>query len=523
MSIVLCGTLIVLACTEIANLTAPQPSRTVIPTGRVVVSPSDMRGWSFQRSPTNTASCVFCQMVDGPRTPPAGTGSANLSTAAGGFPPSAGTTAAMKLPEYKGTRLDAITQLQYSNYHWAADEAPNNPTKLELVVDFDLNDVVTSDQSTLVYDPQINGGFTVADSQWQAWNARAGKWWGTQSSVSRGGVSVVNPCVVTSPCTWAELLASFPNLGVHSINGAIILEAAPAQSFGTKTNVDGVVVGVGSSVTTFDFELTPHPVVPRYPPDSTPTALFAQLGTVSGPPLLDSAYRKDIVIVAFASTATQAQRQAVIDSIGGEVVGGKPDPMSQDGYYYVRINGGTTAALLSAVSLLQRQALVSFAGLWRLFEPPVDSYRRPTDGAGWTDWKLDPATTNAARDNWALEYVNAPRAWGCSTGSGSVGVAVVDAGVWRIGNTAGNVDTPNSSMLADTASGKLIDHGTRVSSILASVGNDSSGMTGMAWRARLMLRDRNSDASVPNTGRTIASYPSATQHIIAAGMAGAFG
>jgi hypothetical protein len=60
--------------------------------------------------------------------------------------------------------------------------------------------------------------------------------------------------------------------------------------------------------------------------------------------------------------------------------------------------------------------------------PDMQSYRRPTDGAGWEakDWKIDPSAPDASRANWALEYVRAPMAWGCATGIAATTVAVVD-------------------------------------------------------------------------------------------------
>jgi hypothetical protein len=485
------------------------------PTGSVVVYPGGMHGWAFYDDQAGVVctNVALCSMVSGPAGSPAGSGSAELATV---------TTSdgkALILADYKGVRFDAITTLSYSTYRQSVDAGNNLAIALQFNVDYDLADTATAYQGRLVYEPYQGNSGQVTQGTWQSWDAKAGRWWGTRTSVIRNGVATTNPCVQATPCSWATLLTAFPNVGVHATYGAVVLKAG--SGWGTfRGNVDAFSIGIASATTTFNFEMSGGSVPPNAP-DSTPTALFAALGSVSGPPLLDSAYRKDIVIVAFISNATQAQRQAVIDSIGGEVVGGQHDPMSQDGAYYVRINGGTTAALLSAVSLLHRQPIVSFAGLWRLFEPPIESYRRPEDGFGWTDWKLDPATTNAARDNWALEYVNAPLAWGCSTGSAMTGVAVVDAGVWPIGNTLGNVDFANSSFFPDTAAGHLIDHGTRVSSVLASVGNDSSGMTGMAWKARLMLRDRNTSALVPNAPSTAPSFISARQHIIAVGMASA--
>jgi hypothetical protein len=427
-----------------------------------------MRGWTFQRSPTNSASCVFCQMVEGPNTPPFGTGSADLSTSAGGFPPSAGRTAAMSLPEYKGTRFDAITQLQYSNYRWAAVEAPNNPTKLELVVDFDLDDAVTTDQGRLIYDPSLNGGFVVADSQWQTWNARAGKWWGTQSSVTRGGVSVANPCVVTSPCTWAELLASFPNLGVHNVNGAIVLEAAPATSFGTRTSVDGVVVGVGSYVTTFDFELTPHPPVSATPPPPISQALYDSL---IQPANLIATGRtgkvmRDIIVVQFKPSANLVDRQSAIALVNGVVIGGTGDGYPETGYlvripYVLSAGDSLLGPVLRATKTLRALPTIDFATI-EVLDPITPQFLKPIDGPGFTRWPLSRDSANGS--NWAQTALNAPFAWGCVTGTPSgqpaIPIAIVDEGFHDIADLRGNV-APSPEYTADTA-----QHGTAMAAII---------------------------------------------------------
>jgi predicted secreted Zn-dependent protease len=114
-------------------------------------------------------------------------------------------------------------------------------------------------------------------------------------------------------------------------------------------------------------------------PDSVPHALFDSLGVVDGPPLTHGPYRRDIVLVEFRYGTSQTARQAAIDSVGRRVVGGVMNSDGQDGAYYVRIHGGTTAALLNAVETLLRQPQVDIAS-WLSLAPPTDqaATRRPT-------------------------------------------------------------------------------------------------------------------------------------------------
>jgi hypothetical protein len=130
---------------------------------------------------------------------------------------------------------------------------------------------------------------------------------------------------------------------------------------------------------TFDSRLTaPGPILP---PDSVPHALFDSLGTVmtSIPGIEPGPYRRDIVVVRFEPETPLAVRMALLDSISGRVVGGDVDDDRQNGIYFVRISGGTFDALVGAVTILQRQPQVAYAGWWGLFEPNNQSSHRPKD------------------------------------------------------------------------------------------------------------------------------------------------
>jgi hypothetical protein len=114
---------------------------------------------------------------------------------------------------------------------------------------------------------------------------------------------------------------------------------------------------------------------PPVPPDTTPQHLFDSLGVVSGAPLSRGPYQRDIVLVEFLFGTPQSARQAAIDSVAGQVVGGSLDDDKTDGAYYVRVKGGTTAALLDAVEILQRQPQVAIA-IWLDFSTPDEQALR---------------------------------------------------------------------------------------------------------------------------------------------------
>ncbi len=226
--------------------------------------PDSMRGWSFYYDQTGAvcATSPACRMVLGPGTPPLGSGSAELE----GSPAVHGK--ALILADYAGTRFDEITDLRYSTYRQTADTGNSLAISLEFNVDYNLSDPAKGYQGRLVFEPSAGTGGNVSQNTWQTWDARAGKWWGTKSVVTGSGASAANPCVQATPCTRAALLAAFPNIGVHSRFGAVILKAGSGW-LGFRGNVDKLTIGVGGAATTFDFELTAPPSVQPFP-DSVP-------------------------------------------------------------------------------------------------------------------------------------------------------------------------------------------------------------------------------------------------------------
>jgi hypothetical protein len=210
----------------------------------VTVSPMNMHGWAFIDDNTN-APCVApsCEMVNGPATPPAGTGSAHFvitSTSQGNF-----LGAAIR----QGTRLDHITKLTYSTYE--ASAVGPLAVSLQFPIDFDLTDTNTTYQGRMVYEPYNNG--TVVLNLWQSWDAidgGLGRWWFTKAP---GNVT----CGQATPCTWAQILHTYPNIGIHNTLGGVVLKAGSGWvSF--NGNTDKLTLGVlGAEDTTYDFELGP--------------------------------------------------------------------------------------------------------------------------------------------------------------------------------------------------------------------------------------------------------------------------
>jgi hypothetical protein len=259
-------------------------------------------------------------------------------------------------------------------------------------------------------------------------------------------------------------------------------------------------------------------------PDSYPSALIDSLGFVDIPST-DRHFVRGILMVGFEPTIPQAQRQAAIDQVRGVVVGGKRQT-ADEGYYLVRLPWADTyeqleQALATLLALPQVEIAMELGpnGLGE------SSYLTPNDGAAeWRNWHTD--RTLASGQKWALEAINAPLAWGCSVGSETVKIGLVDPELHiNVPGLAGNVLTALSSVRPDEADMPSLDHGTRVASVIGAVGNDNVGMTGVMWKAGLMLRDSHTDVANPNQLLPLSRFDDARRneedHLVQLGMDGA--
>lgn len=101
-------------------------------------------------------------------------------------------------------------------------------------------------------------------------------------------------------------------------------------------------------------------------------------------------------------------------------------------------------------------------------------------------------TAFAAGLQWNLNMINLPAAWEITTGSSQVVVAVLDTGIRSHSDLDTNVlstgydfvdgDTDPTEPLTPMAS----FHGTHVAGTIASVGNNNSGIAGVAWGVKIL-------------------------------------
>jgi subtilisin family serine protease len=241
--------------------------------------------------------------------------------------------------------------------------------------------------------------------------------------------------------------------------------------------------------------------IPAEVPDTIPDGLYGNFDQI----LWNSPYfglsdkvLKNVVSIRFEKGTAQAVRQAAVDAVGGELIGGQPIP-GIEGYYLIHVaDDGTGKQMSEAIDRLNGLPGVAAAEPEYLFDQGErDLWLKPKDDGGgdWSnEWQLDPVKADGK--NWALEAIAAPMAWGCSTGDRGTKVAVIDAGFLSHPDLMPNVIyAPEIDRFSGLV--RKNDHGTRVASIIGAKGNNGQGITGVMWDAGLMLMEHsNSPASI---------------------------
>lgn len=263
-----------------------------------------------------------------------------------------------------------------------------------------------------------------------------------------------------------------------------------------------IKVKLKPGITSFDLILHADaqeiPPVPAVAPDTVPRWAYGPDNAEWNSAKIPGVYMKDLLLVLFRKGVAQADRQAAIDLVGGEVIGGER-VLRYDGLYFVALPSDSTGArLLHARDALEALPQVEAASVNYAFaaEP---TYLAPNDGAYGNygkGWKISPDSADGS--NWALEAINAPMAWGCTTGSGSPPIAVVDFGFHKTGHP----DTDSMRVLTPAGTWDAVhdslDHGTKVLSVLGARGDNAKGLTGMMWDPAIVAYD-NSLANAKGT------------------------
>jgi hypothetical protein len=179
--------------------------------------------------------------------------------------------------QYAGTRLSDVAGLSYSTY--VVSSALPVTATMQFDFDNDLTSPTASYGGRAVFDPALLGA-VVTPGVWQTWDPMTQKaWWGSGTPGTRP-LNMV--CTQAAPCTFAQILAAFPNGGVLSDLFAGAFGFKLGNGGGpSQVSVDSFTVGtagLSGPVKRFDF-------APAAPPPPLPVVATA-VPTLSGEALL---------------------------------------------------------------------------------------------------------------------------------------------------------------------------------------------------------------------------------------------
>lgn len=334
------------------------------------------------------------------------------------------------------------------------------------------------------------------------------------ATAGSGTVSVANPDGVGT--------FTAPNQPYFNYNAIV----APSGYTGNKVwqfNVPNTVTAVSMSIlisTDFPAEQS----VSLAPPDTTAKWVEADTNTGgrTAPTAINVPYSKRTLQVVFTSTATLADRQLAVAAVNGTVVGGKRAADGISGWYVLQVpDDGTGAGVIAARAILKALPQVQSAFVMVHMS---GAELTPNDGPNYSKWSLSPDSVShsSAEYNWSLEAVDAPYAWGCSTGITQTKIGIVDFGFHTMPDLASNLSPSTAWVFA--LPGDTAQHGTATASILLAQGNNGGvgapavNMTGAMWRGSLFAvnvelgdsasNNIHNDVSMPRLGDGIVKLAS---------------
>ncbi|MGE5251429.1 MAG: hypothetical protein ACM3QS_14600, partial [Bacteroidota bacterium] len=230
--------LLVVVLAVVPAFGAPLPARAADATFTVTPLSPD---WAFSND-NGTSGDWTAGFQRGPSTPPLGSGSVyiHLSSKLAGI--------AFGTQKYQGTLLSAVQALSYSTYSNQATAA----ISFQINYDPDLTAGAADPwYGRLVYEPYLNG--TVTPDTWQNWDmidSGAARWWATPN----GNSPVDETCPQSAPCTWADLIAAYPNIGIRNDPSSGIMVKAGSGWDPFEGNVDNLTIQIAGNSDTYNFE-----------------------------------------------------------------------------------------------------------------------------------------------------------------------------------------------------------------------------------------------------------------------------
>ncbi len=180
-------------------------------------------------------------------------------------------------------------------------------------------------------------------------------------------------------------------------------------------------------------------------------------------------FKPGVLLVKFSSEMSASLAQSVMDQYGAT---------------YIRTLYG------SAVQVWQVAEGQELALAAQLTADPLIEYAEPDHIYHTLEMPQDTAVTPndpSYGNQWAHPKINSPAAWDVFTGSTSVTIAIIDTGVDESHpDLSAKLVTGYDAIDSDNNPHDGNGHGTHVAGIAAAITNNSVGVAGMDWNARIM-------------------------------------
>ena len=228
----------------------------------LTVSPTNLQGWQIQvttaATATPTPSVTF---VNGPGTPPLGTGSAEFRVGANG-----NDAAQLRHPGYAGTRLpnptptppaaNELSSLSYSTYvqqDGSGGQAPYIILQIDTDGDAGIEDLLFFEPfyQSATFCPS-NPQPALVTGQWQTWDAFNGCWYSVFGTAGSGpGTNTVSLRTLSAALPTGVIANSSPS-GLGGVRLVTGFGAGAWDNF--VGNADAFRIGVGANDTLYNFD-----------------------------------------------------------------------------------------------------------------------------------------------------------------------------------------------------------------------------------------------------------------------------
>lgn len=210
---------------------------------------SNPGAWFIYNDETDTIDNNLGSLVNGPGTPPIGTGSAQISV-------TGSQRRNLATYQFSGTPLAAIGTLRFSTYNPSAGNggSANRSGYLQFNVDFNGSDTW---QRRLGFVPNQNG--IVLQDTWQEWDAINGgnAMWFFSGPTWPAGIGEPGTTPGTTLKSWNTILNTYPGVRIRVTDSFFGIRVGEPYADGYTENLDAIKFGTPSFLKHFNFDVQP--------------------------------------------------------------------------------------------------------------------------------------------------------------------------------------------------------------------------------------------------------------------------